>query len=289
MLRSFLASFFSLMVLHGYGQLYSISVGVYTGITVPYTLDKGLDADARYKSKYTVKAAPIGIQFGMDYENLGFQISPGLYTIGQNYYVINNAGGQVGDRTINLRYAALPAAFKIHLIDLSFFRVSALATGSVSFLLDAQDRLSHEFTKLRFSNAYPSLPEGYSPEYDGVVSPVVNNLEVSQKEDYNKIQVFAGLGLCSDWNVTEHWRLSFDFRINYGFLEPRSQDYLDRIKKYESIYDMPGKRTDSFAQLSFSVSRFLDFDKGDKDRAKRLKGTSRKYTPSKPMKPQRRR
>jgi hypothetical protein len=276
-----------------YCQQYSVALGVYGGFTVPYTLDEGIDKDPRYKSTYTLKAQPIGLMYSMDYENIGFQVSPGIFTLGQNYYVVNSAGGQDGKRTLDLNYALIPVAFKVHLIDLSFFRVSAVATASAAFLYGAKDRLTHDYTKLIFPSAtYPAIEQlpGYSIEYNGVISPPTN-LIISNKSDYKPLQVFAGLGLCSDWNVTEHWRVSFDVRVNYGLFDSRNDDYLTRIKKYESIYDIPGGRKEMFAHVAIGISRFLDFDKGDRDRQKDLKGNKKKFEPRKQvkMKPARKR
>jgi hypothetical protein len=132
MLRLLLAVFLLFTGLRGNAQQYSVAVGVYGGITVPYTLDGGMDTDSRYKSNYTVKAQPIGFNFSMDYENIGFQISPGIFTIGQNYYVVNSSGGQDGERKLDLHYAMLPIALKVHLIDMSFFRVSAMVRPTIS-------------------------------------------------------------------------------------------------------------------------------------------------------------
>jgi hypothetical protein len=286
MTRLFFVLLIAFSAMRGYCQQYSVALGVYGGFSVPYTLDAGIDKDPRYKSKYTIKAQPIGLVFSMDYQSIGFLISPGIITIGQNYYVINSSGGQDGERTVDLNYAILPVAFKVHLIDLSFFRVSAVATASAAFLYRANDQLRHDYTKLRFpSQSYPVLEQlpGYSIEYDGVISPPTN-LIVSTTNDYKPLQFFAGIGLCSDWNIAEHWRVSFDFRVNYGLLESRSNDYLARIKRYESIYDIPGKRRESFAQLSIGISRFLDFDKGDRDREKNLKGSKKKFQPKKQVK-----
>jgi hypothetical protein len=293
MVRLFFLLFLTLSGLRGFCQQYSMALGVYGGMTVPYTLDAGMDKDPRYKSKYTVKAQPAGLMFAMDYENVGFLISPGIFTLGQNYYIVNASGGQDGERSLDLKYALLPFSLKVHLIDLSFFRVSAVATASAAFLYDARDHLTHEYTKLRFpSRTYPLIEQlpGYSIEYDGVISPETS-LMPSKKSDYRSLQFFAGLGLCSDWNVTEHWRVTFDFRVNYGLLDSRSDEYLRRIGNYESIYDIPGDRKEMFAHLAIGISRFLDFDKGDRDRERNLKGNKKKFDPRSQvkMKPSRKR
>ena len=285
MTRLFFVLLITFAGIRAYCQQYSMALGVYGGITVPYTLDEGMDKDPRYKSRYSIKAQPVGLSFTMDYENVGFQISPGVFTLGQDYYVVNSAGGQDGTRSLDLNYVLLPVSLKVHLIDLSFFRVSAMATASAGFLYGMSDELRHDYTKLRFpAQTYPLLPQPpYSIEYDGVISPQTS-LAISEKSDYKPLQVFAGVGLCSDWNVTEHWRVNFDFRVNYGIFDSRQDDYKARIARFESVYELPGDRREMFAQVSIGVARFLDFDKGDRDREKNLKGSKKKFEPRKQVK-----
>ncbi len=283
MLRLFFVLLLTSYGIRTFGQQHSVAVGIYGGMTVPYSLNGGMDKDPRYKSRYNVKAQPVGLQFTMDYENVGFQISPGVFTLGQDYYVVNTSGGQDGKRDIDLNYVILPLTFKLHLIDLSIFRVSAVATGGIGYLYGASDVLTHDYTKLKFpSQTFPLLPQPpYMLEYDGVVSPATK-LEISEKSDYKPLQLFAGIGLTSDWNVTEKWRLTFDVKVHYGFTDPRNSDYKKRIKQYESVYELPGNRSELFAQVSIGVARFLDFDKSDRDREKNLKG-KKKFHPKKQM------
>ena len=166
-----------------WAQQFSMSLGVYTGITSSYTLDDGISADPRYKAKYEVKFAPIGINFGMDYQGFGFVISPGIINTGQNFYVVNTSGGQNGNRTINLQYLNLPAAFKVHIIDLSFLKISGLVSISAAYLLNGEEKVSHTDTKLEFpEEVYPILPPGYTVQYDGVVVPEVNDYIISEQK-----------------------------------------------------------------------------------------------------------
>jgi hypothetical protein len=99
-----------------------------------------------------------------------------------------------------------------------------------------------------------------------------------RKKDYNALQLFAGLGVRSDWDFTGHWRLSFDFRVNYGLTDSRSSDYISHVNKYETLYDTPGRRNEMFAQLSLGIARYMDWDKDDRARQKNNGG---KYFPGK--------
>lgn len=297
--RSMLRLFFGLLFTSLTGSLLaqqqSIAVGVFSGFTVPFSMDTGMDQDQRYKPNYRLKGAPFGVAVSMDFEGYGFVITPGVYTIGQNYFVVNSLGGQDGTREMNLRFASIPVAFKLHLIDLSFFRISATASVTPAFLIGVEDILSHSYTKLEFpSETHPLLAGepyatlGYEVQYDGVLVPEVQNFNVSTKEDYNKVQLFAGLGLRSDWDVSNNWRVSFDVRVNYGIFDPRTDAYLNRIQSFESVYDFDGRRNEMFAQLNIGIARFLEFDKNDKERAKKLKKGSKPYIPSKRSAPKRR-
>jgi hypothetical protein len=109
---------FIVSVTHSQGQSHSVSLGVYTGITSTYVWDEGINSDPRYETRYDVKFAPIGIDYGIDYEGFGFVVSPGLMNIGQKYNVINTLGGQEGIRKGKLSYLNLPIAVKVHVIDL---------------------------------------------------------------------------------------------------------------------------------------------------------------------------
>ena len=268
--------------LTAHAQQYSMSLGLYTGIAVPFTMDQGINNDPRYRTRYSVKFAPIGLSYSMDYEHFGILFTPGIVNIGQSSYLVNSVGGQIGTRNIDLQYAQIPIGLKVHVIDLSFFRVSAVASVSAAYLISGKETITHEAGKIRFPTAvHPILPSDYKVEYDGVLSPAVNKYPMLEKQDFNSVQFFASAGFRSDWDVSNHWRVSFDFRVNYGIREPRTAAYMARVKANETLYDLPGIRRDMFAQLSVGMARYIEFDKSDRDRKKRLNGKSRMYTPKK--------
>jgi hypothetical protein len=250
-------------------QNYTISLGVFTGGTSSYIWDEGVIRDPRYETRYDIKFAPIGVAYGIDYEGFGFILTPSLINIGQKYNVINSVGGQEGIRSGKLTYFNLPAAFKLHIIDLSFFKVSFVAGASIAFLVDGKETISHNAAKLKFPpEVYPILPPDYQVEYDGVVSPAVDNYSMLGKSDFNSLQIYGCAGFRSDWDVDEHWRVSFDFRINYGFLEPRNAAYVQRLDAYQTLYDIPGKRRDIVACLNVGIARYIDIDKKDDHKKK---------------------
>lgn len=209
----------------------------------------------------------------MDYDGYGFFINPGLVNIGQNFYVVNTAGGHEGLREIKLNYLNVPVAFKLHMIDLAFFKLSVVAGAGFGFLLDGNETIRHTATKLIFP-AEVELPAGYVEVYDGVLVPEVTDYSMLSKSDFKSYQIFALLGFRSDWDVSDNWRVSADFRLNYGLFDPRTDQYINKLNDYQTLYDVPGKRRDLFVQLGISLSRYIEIKKKETDQRKKFKGQS---------------
>jgi len=253
-----------------------VSYGLFTGVAVPFTYDEGVNKDPRYSARYDVKFSPIGFHYGVDYEGYGFLISPSLVKTGQNFNVINTVGGEEGVRKINMLYLNVPLSLKLHIIDLSFFRLSFVASGSFAYLLDGKETISHSYSKLRFSpDVISSLPPEYVVQYDGVLSPSVHNYEMLTNTDFKPFQVNVAAGFRSDLDISEKFMISFDLRANYGLFEPRSNSYLQKLNSNGTIYDLPGNRRDIFVYLTIGISRYFEIDKKVKDRKRITKGSSR--------------
>jgi hypothetical protein len=267
MLRLFFSALFFGLSVSAMAQQYSMALGLHTGMTVPYSYDQGINKDPRYQERYSAKLAPIGVMFSVDFEGIGFLTNPGIITLGTDYSIVNTDGGHDGRRKINLTYLQVPVGVKIHIIDLSFFRVSGVASFSAAYLMNSSDKITHTSTKLIFPDE-TILPPGYVREFDGVLVPAIKEQTVIRKKDYNSLQFFAGLGIRTDWDVSNVWRVSFDFRVNYGLTDPRSKDYMARVDKYETLYDTPGKRNEMFAHLNIGIARYIDWDQHDQSRKK---------------------
>ena len=205
-----------LLALNGaslWAQQFSMSLGVFTGITSTYTKDGGIALDPRYKDRYELKFAPIGVNFGLDYHGFGFVASPGIINVGQNFYVVNTSGGQDGIRKINLQYLNIPLAFKVHIIDLSFFKMSVLASISAAYLLDGTETVRHNETKLYFpEEVYPILPADYIVTYDGVAVPEVNDYPIGQ----NMISTHSSFLRLWDFDPTGMFRITGESVLIFG-------------------------------------------------------------------------
>ena len=249
------------------------SLGVFSGFTIPYTWDEGFNKDPRYRVKYNLKFAPIGVHYGVDRPGFGITFDPSIFKTGQNFNVINTSGGDVGERNIDLTFIHAPIGFKLHMIDMSFFKVSFVASVSASYMLTGKETITHTDSKLTFTPAvYPSLPPDYIVEYDGVLVPDVKDLVLIDKSDFNQFQVYGAIGFRSDWDISENFQVSFDFRGYYGLFDPRKKQYIDKVNAYEAIYDLPGNRRDMFAYLTIGISRIVEID--EKERKSKTKQRS---------------
>jgi len=289
--KSFLAFFTVIFCLtEGYAQQVN-SLGIFTGITVPYTFDAGINKDARYQIKYNVKFAPVGIHYGVDYEGYGVTIDPSFIRIGQSFNVVNISGGHMGERSIDLSYFQFPAGLKLHIIDLSFFKVSFVVSVGFGVLLNGNETITHQDSKLKFPfEVYPELTDnpdydGYLIEYDGVLTPNVNSKSslsnLLSKDDFQSFQLFGGIGFRSDWDITETWRVSFDLRGNIGALEPRKSEHLNKIKANQAIYEIEGARRDLFLSLNIGLARTIEIEPREKDRTIRQRRENKPYRPLK--------
>jgi hypothetical protein len=265
----FVVIFFGSSSLALHSQPNEISIGVFTGITLPSTFDSGINRDSRYQQRHQVKLAPIGISYGVDYHGYGFVITPSLVNIGQDMNIVNTVGKYEGTRSINMQYLQIPIGFKLHVIDLSFLKVSVVAGVGAGYLLKGTETITHSYAKYHFpKEVYPILPSDYVIEYDGVIAPQVTRLEILKDDDFNKFQLFGSLGFRSDWDFKESWRIALDLRANYGFNETRNNAYLAKTRADATLYDLDGDRREMYAYLSIGIARYIEVEKAKQNKAK---------------------
>lgn len=259
------------------------SLGVFSGFTIPYTWDDGFYKDPRYRIKYNLKFAPIGVHYGVDRPGYGLTFDPSIFRTGQYFNVINTSGGDVGERNIDMTFIHAPIGFKLHMIDMSFFKVSFVASASISYMLAGKETITHLDSKLAFpQSTYPILPPDYTVEYDGVLVPNLRDFTLLDKSDFNQLQVYGAIGFRSDWDLSENYRVSFDLRGYYGIFDPRKKGYIDRVDGNQTIYDLPGNRRDMFAYLTVGISRIVEIDEKERQaKTKQRSGSQRTPVQSK--------
>lgn len=260
--------FFSAYFTFLQAQPNQISLGVFTGITSPYTFDAGINRDSRYQQRNQINLAPIGISYGVDYQGFGFVITPSLINIGQDMNIVNTVGGYEGARRINMQYVEFPIGLKFHVIDLSFFKVSVVAGIGAGYLLKGNETITHNNAKYHFPNeVLPILPPDYIIEYDGVIAPQTK-LEIVRNEDFNKFQVFGSFGFRSDWDFQESWRIVFDLTAHYGINETRNSSHLALISANQTLYELSGQRRELFANVNIGIAHYIEVDKQKQNRTK---------------------
>lgn len=243
------------------------SFGVFGGFNVPVTIDQGLANDPRFISKFSIRGTPVGFFYGYDRPGLGFFVSPNYLTIGQTYIITNTTGGHVGTRDINMNYLSVPVGLKFHLNSMAFFRLSLVAALDFSFLLDGNETFTHVSSKLRYP-AGVSVPTdpGYSVVYDGVFVPDVKDLVHVSKDKFNSLQIFGGIGMRFDLDLSDKWSVMCDGRANFGLLEPRTQEYINLLEDRAGppdfqgnpgAPDLYGTRRDVFLSFTVGAARII--------------------------------
>jgi hypothetical protein len=261
------------------------SFGVYGGFNIPFTIDQGLRNDPRFYGKFTFRGTPIGLSYGYDKVGHGILVTPGYMEIGQKFTIVNNEGGSVGTRDVQMKYFSVPVALKLHLNDIAFFRLSMVAALNFGYLLKGQETLTVSALPSARVLAYPkgvSVPNNpdYQITYDGVIVPNLSNSVLVPSSKYAPFQVFAGVGFHSDFDLNEDWSINFDGRANFGVFDPRNKSYIHELKNPSAqtpdafgnpgAPDVYGQRRDVYLSASFGVSRIIQI------KAKfRAKGTQR--------------
>ena len=259
------------------------SFGIFAGFNVPITFDQGLKEDPRFVGKVTFRGTPIGFNYGYDHVGFGFVISPSYLRIGQKFLIKNTVGGDVGSRDVQLDYFSVPVALKLHLNDLSFFRLSAVAGLNFNYLVSGKEVISHSASTLNYPAGVrvPTDP-GYVQVFDGVLVPDVKDQEFVSKDKFNSFQIFAAVGLRSDFDLNDDWSLNFDGRANFGLFDPRKADYIDQLKQPTDAPELFGSRHEVYLSVEIGIARIIQIKKKFEP-----KHSSRPIVTNKPAAPKR--
>ncbi len=260
------------------------SFGFFGGFNFPITMDEGLQRDSRFSGRFTIKATPIGFSYGYDKVGYGYLISPSYTRIGQSFNIVNTAGGEIGTRELLMDYVSVPVAFKLHINDMAFFRLSALAAINFNYLISGSENFTHSAGKLKYP-AGISVPNdpGYIVSYDGVFVPQVTNLMYVSKDKFNAFQLFAALGLRSDIDINDDWSINFDGRINFGLFDSRSETYIKQLKTPSGTPDINGipgspelygQRREIYLSVGVGISKILNNNSKSRKRGSGIKDRS---------------
>ena len=243
------------------------SFGIFGGLNVPFTIDQGLHKDPRFAAKAVLRSTPVGFFYGYDKSGYGFALTPSYLQIGQVYKIRNTTGGDVGFRDVNMHYFTVPVALKIHINDISFFRLSLVASIAPSFLINGEETFDHDASKLKYP-AGVSVPTdpGYAISYDGVFVPLVRKQVHVSKDKFSAFQLFGAMGLRSDFDLSDDWSLNFDGRANFGIFDSRTPAYIQQlttpagpadVNGNPGAPDLYGARRDVFISLEIGICRIF--------------------------------
>jgi hypothetical protein len=254
------------------------SFGIYGGFTIPITIDQGLNKDLRYYGKFTLRSSPFGFSYGYDHIGYGFLFTPQYVKLGQKFIIKNTVGGEVGTRDVEMNYFSLPAALKLHVTDMAFFRFSVLAAINIQYLIKGQEVISHSASKLKYpSEVMVPADPGYVVVYDGVFVPEVNKQVYVSKDKFRALQVFAAVGFHSDYEFNDDWSINFDGRANFGIFDPRKNDYLDQLKQPANVPDVYGTRREVYLSGTIGISRIFQIKENFKSKSSKGKTVGNKF------------
>lgn len=265
-MRPLLVIFLSFTLANAVGQNIE-AFGFFAGFNFPITIDEGLRKDPRYFGRFTIRGTPVGFSYGYDKVGFGYLFTPSYIQIGQKFTIKNSIGGEIGTRDVQMDYASLPIALKLHINDLAFFRLSAVAAVNFNYLLNGREIITNSAAKVKYTPgiSIPTDP-GYVVAYDGVFIPELNGQEYVSTDKFNAFQIFAAIGLRSDFDLNDNWSINFDGRANFGIFDSRNSDYLDQLKKPAGPADVNGKpgapdlygqRRDIYIAVNFGISRII--------------------------------
>ncbi len=244
------------------------SFGIFGGLNIPFTIDQGLKKDPRFYGKVTLRATPVGFSYGYDRVGHGFVITPQFIQVGQKFVIKNTTGGEVGTRSVNMNYVSVPVALKIHINDMAFFRLSMVAAVNFQYLIKGQETFTHSASKLKYppSVHIPAEP-GYTQVYDGVFVPEVSKQVYVDNKQFKPFQVFAAVGLRSDFDLNDDWSINFDGRANFGIFDPRKSSYLEQLKQSADAPDLYGQRREVYLSATVGIARIIQIKKKHKTKS----------------------
>ncbi len=248
----------------GFAQI-RLHVGANTAVNTSFVLDKGLAEDPRYNSQMTYTMSPIGFSFGADFKSgFSLQLESILAKYGQVYEIVNIAQQAVGERRIDLTYINLPLLLryvgnpdaKARMTFMLGPQLSLLtagreivnfAAGTYQFPQDiiyqkpdfpnasfAQTPAGVEInlTQLQQQGLAVQNPDG-SWNVDLQGSPTVIIAEKGAIDPLRRfrntdLQIAAGVGL--DFRINPKLFGSAQIRANYGIVDMRGQDLIDRLQ-----------------------------------------------------------
>jgi hypothetical protein len=242
-----------------------LHAGANTAVNTSFVLDKGLQEDPRYNSKMTYTLSPIGFSFGADFKSgFSLQLESILAKYGQVYEIVNIAKQAVGERRIDLTYVNLPLLLrfignpdaKARLTFMLGPQLSLLTAGKEivnfaagtyqfpqdiiyqkpdipnAFFAQTPTGVEVNLTQLQQQGLATQNPDGsWNVQLQGSPSVIIAEkgaIDPLRRFRNTDLQIAAGIGL--DFRINEKLYGSTQIRANYGIVDMRGQDLIDRLQ-----------------------------------------------------------
>jgi Outer membrane protein beta-barrel domain len=263
-----------------YGQI-KLHIGANTAGHASFVLDKGLNEDPRYNSQMTYTFSPIGLTFGADFKSgFSLQLESILSKYGQVYEVINVAKQVVGERKIDLTYINLPLLLRFVGNPDAKARFNFMLGPQLSLLTAGQETLNYTAGTFQIPSGVTQIPttqfpagqdlstiQGAVQNADGTWTlPAQPTIVIAQKGDIDPLkrfrnadlQIAAGMGL--DIRINQKFYISSLIRANYGIVDARGQDLIDKIQN-GTAKDLFGQRSNLQVGIQIGGHYFLNVGK----------------------------
>ena len=236
-------------------------IGIITGYNSTWVLDQKLFDDPNYDSRHTWNSAPFGVVLGYKFNpNSSFQVEVFKNNMGAEYDIKgSDLFGQptktVGEKRIELKYTSLPILYKLTTGEKVRFNFHF--GPQFNFLSEASEvNEINQQTVLRANLSSTDLTAADIAAYPNTTTVSVDergksvlltsdtyNRAPKGKEDFNKTDIGAALGLGLEADIVSNLYLSANLRFYYGFKDIRSDASVDEAEArgyYDSRNNVSG-------------------------------------------------
>jgi hypothetical protein len=258
----------ALIILLGWGTCsYSVAqvranIGLNSGYNSTFVLDKGLEADPRFVSQSTYHFSPVGVAVGVELNRrYALQIESILSNQGQLYAIVDVAQQKIGERKIDLRYINLPLLLK---------RMTGRQSGSgFNFMIGPQlSLLQKGLETYQHAAGVMDIPEGVAPPPGASRNPdgsytvpavpetvLLSSSAQDMVEQFRDTDLQIAFGLGYDFRIAPTLFLSANLRGNYGLLDMRNGELLDKLQNNTtSLKDLFGHRANLLLGLQVGLN-----------------------------------
>jgi hypothetical protein len=235
-------------------------IGGITAVNTTFVLDKGLTNNPFYDPQRTYHWSPGGFVLGLELgKRKGFQLEPILAKQGQKFDIVDVNNKKIGERVIELQYLNIPLMFKNSRGN-GKIRWVTMYGAQLALLQEGIETYEYAKATVRFiKDGKP--PEGSVDNGDGTYTiPAMPRTTIASTNPDSIVAAFrdkdiqAILSLGLEFDVSRYFFISTAIRGNYGFVDMRSGELLDRLKDgTASVNDIFARRANLLAGVQVGL------------------------------------